>query len=265
MWSILNCRACFTKTTPGLDYSHFFSKFLGFSSVLFVWAVWIPQPFYLSWHRPCPWLWEPFVMQVHEIKWVFIIPKLTPSQWLAACLPAIPQWGENSMTRIAVICLTEKECTEATSHMLLWFAPMLHWFTGKMARQTVFATAVWFYCQSCSSCSCSARDKRDALWKKGLAHTHAHTSTVTAGISVTPQTVMRSLQPTQPELETGVCAAVKQKRVQHVPQKGQRSGCVIPNACPQRLETEDGEPVTSHRATRSDSQTLIMVSTSCSR
>ena len=29
-------------------------------------------------------------MQVHEIKWVFVIPKHTPSQWLAACLPEIP-------------------------------------------------------------------------------------------------------------------------------------------------------------------------------
>lgn len=40
-----------------------------------------------------------------------------------------------------------------------------------MVRQTVFAT---FCCQSCSSCPCSDRDKRDAYWKRGHMHTHTH-------------------------------------------------------------------------------------------
>lgn len=167
-----------------------------------------------------------------------------------------------------VVCLTEEECAEATSHMLLWFAPMLDWFPGKMARQTVFATAVWFYCQSWSRCLCSAGDNRDAHWKKGGAHAHTHTlscsSTVTAGMSLTPQIVMRSLHPTQTEREPGGCAPVKQKRVHHVLQKGQRSGRASPYACPLQW-IQDRELVTSHRATRSDSQTLIMVSTSCTR
>lgn len=42
---------------------------------------------------PSPRLWEPFVMQVHEIKWVFVSPKLTPSHPSVACLPAIPWWA----------------------------------------------------------------------------------------------------------------------------------------------------------------------------
>lgn len=119
-------------------------------------------------------------MQVHKIKWVFVIPRHTPSQWLAVCFPAIPQWGENSMTQATVICFTEKECTEAVFRTLLRFAPMLHWFTNKMARQTVFATAVGFHGQSCRS------DKLHT-GKQGSCSLppHTHSLTVTAGMSVT--------------------------------------------------------------------------------
>lgn len=77
---------------------------------------------------------------------------------------------------------------------------------------------------------------------------HTNTSTVTAGKSVTPQIVMRSLQPIQPEQEAGGCAAVKQKRVQHVPQKGRRSARADPPRLSSAADTEDREPVTSHRA-----------------
>lgn len=98
-----------------------FQHFWDFEAPLFVCArlsEFLHLP-YLCWHWPCPWLREPFAMQVHEIKWVFVIPKLAPSQWLAACLPAIPHRGENSMTRTTVVCLTQRECTEATARMLL--------------------------------------------------------------------------------------------------------------------------------------------------
>lgn len=79
-----------------------------------------------------------------------------------------------------VICFTEKECTEAVFRTLLRFAPMLRWFTNKMARQTVFATAVGFHGQSCRS------DKLH-MGKQGSCSLppHTHSLTVTAGMSVT--------------------------------------------------------------------------------
>ncbi len=117
-----SCSVCFGKHFKPewhCDLGYFFPQFWDLSSVMFVWAVWVCQPSYLSWHWPCPWLWEPFVMQVHQIKRVFVIPKLAPSQWLAACLCVIPQRGENSMTWATVVCLTERECTGHLSYVAL--------------------------------------------------------------------------------------------------------------------------------------------------
>lgn len=102
---------------------------------------------------------------------------------------------------------------------------------------------------------------------KGGSHEHTHTSTVTAGTSVTPQIVMRSLQPTQPDLEPGDWGLCSSKTEQSTACSSERPevGMCYSLCVSTAADTEDGEPVTSHRATRSDSQTLIMVSTSCSR
>lgn len=132
-------------------------------------------------------------MQVHGIKWVFVIPKHTPAQWLAACVSAIPQRGESGMTKTMVICSTEKDWTPhaygCTCHVS--YAVMLRWFAD---RRNVLQ-------HSYSSCSysCSAADRGDAHRKREPAHT----SIVTVGMSVTAQIVMRSLRLTRLVLETG--------------------------------------------------------------
>jgi len=97
-----------------------------------------------------------------------------------------------------------------------------------------------------------------------LSLAHKRTLTVTAGLSVTPQIVFRSSQPAQPGLEPGGCAVVKQKRVQHVPHKGQKAMMCYSLCLSLAVDTEDRELVTSHRVTHSDLQTVINVSTSCS-
>lgn len=205
-----------------------------FSSVLFACAVWLPQPSYLSWHWSMSMAlrticyagsWDQVGVCHSQTHSFTLVRRLSPCDTTVSIKQHDTHHGRKGMSRGHV---------RRPVVSMLWFAPVLSWFPSKMVRQTVFATAVWFYCQPCNSCSCSAGDKRDADRGSRRSQTHTCSSTVTAGKSVTPQIVMRSLHPTQAELEPGGCTAVKQKRVQHVLGKGQRSGRASPCACPQR-------------------------------
>lgn len=145
-----------------------------------------------------------------------------------------------------------------TSHMLLGFASTLHWFVNKMVRHTVFATTVRSVIEQQLTRYQKIRnictEKQDSLsfslflWHTVISSHSRHKCDPTNSVWVITADTARAGAWRMCSSETGKTTAYSLQRPEAM---------VCYSLClSSAVDTED-RPVTSHKATRGDSQTLI--------